>query len=111
MHTTQSARPSDPRPVVTTRTVNYTGVLHQALRDLSDWVEKGLVPPPSTKYKIEDGQGAVPPTAAGRKSAQLLVTLTANGGVRAEAADSETVWFIAVIEWPPATGTPAAAQV
>jgi hypothetical protein len=110
MHTTQSARPSDPRPVVTTRTVNYTGVLHQALRDLSDWVEKGLVPPPSTMYKMEDGQVVVPPTAAERKGIQLVVTLTANGGVRAEVAAGETVEFIGVIEVPPGTGTVVGAE-
>jgi hypothetical protein len=110
MHTTQSARPSDPRPVVTTRTVNYTGVLHQALRDLSDWVEQGLVPPPSTMYKMEDGQVVVPPTAAERKGVQLVVTLTANGGVRAEVAAGETVEFIGVIEVPPGTGTVVGAE-
>src|SRR5258708_25343607 len=32
MHTTQSARPSDPPPVVATQTVSYTGVFHQAVR-------------------------------------------------------------------------------
>ncbi len=110
MHTTQSARPTDPRPVVTTRTVNYTSVLHQALRDLSDWVEKGLVPPPSTVYKMEDGQVVVPPTAAERKGVQPVVTLTANGGVRAEVAVGETVEFVGVIEVPPGTGTVVGAE-
>jgi hypothetical protein len=110
MHTTQSARPNDPRPVVTTRTVNYTSVLHQVLRDLSDWVEKGLVPPPSTVYKIEDGQVVVPPTAAERKGVQPVVTLTANGGVRAEVAVGETVEFVGVIEVPPGTGTVVGAE-
>lgn len=110
MHTTQSARPNDPRPVVTTRTVNYTGVLHQALRDLSNWVEKGLVPPPSTVYKMEDGQVVVPPTATERKGVQPVVTLTDNGGVRAEVAVGENVEFIGVIEVPPGTGTVVGAE-
>lgn len=110
MHTTQSARPNDPRPVVTTRTVNYTGVLHQALRDLSNWVEKGLVPPPSTVYKMEDGQVVVPPTATERKGVQPVVTLTANGGVRAEVAVGENVEFIGVIEVPRGTGTVVGAE-
>jgi hypothetical protein len=110
MHTSQSAQPNDPRPVVTTRTVNYTSVLHQALRDLSDWVEKGLVPPPSTVYKIEDGQVVVPLTAAERKGVQPVVTLTANGGVWAEVAVGETVEFVGVIEVPPGTGTIVGAE-
>ena len=41
--------PDDPRPVRTTRIVNYGGVLEQALRDLAAWVEKGAAPPASTK--------------------------------------------------------------
>jgi hypothetical protein len=110
MHTSQSARQNDPRPVVTTRTVNYTSVLHQALRDLSDWVEKGLVPPPGTVYQLEDGQVVVPPTAAERKGVQPVVTLTANGGTWAEVAVGETIEFVGVIEVPPGTGTVVGAE-
>lgn len=43
-----------------TRTVSYLGVLQQALRDISAWAEKGIVPPANTTYKIEDGQVIVP---------------------------------------------------
>jgi hypothetical protein len=110
MHTTQSAWPNDPRPVVTTRTVSYTSVLHQALRDLSDWVEKGLAPPPSTVYKMVDGQVVVPPTAAERKGVQPVVTLTADGSTRADVAVGETVEFVGVIEVPPGTGTIVGAE-
>ncbi len=56
MHTAPTVMPGDRRPVATTRVINYTGVVQQALRDLSDWVEKGLAPPPSTTYKMVDGQ-------------------------------------------------------
>ncbi len=110
MHTTQQAGPADPRPVVTTRTVNYTSVLHQGLRDLSDWVEKGKVPPPSTAYKIVDGQVMVPPAAAERKGVQPVVNLTANGGARAEVAVGEPVEFVGVIEVPPGAGTIVGAE-
>jgi hypothetical protein len=48
----------------TTHTVSYVSSLHQALRDVSAWVEKGVPPPPSTSYKIVDGQVQVPPAAA-----------------------------------------------
>ena len=65
-----------------THTVSYLGVLQQALRDLSAWVEKGIAPPATTNYKIEDGQVIVPATAAERKGIQPVVTLKANGGER-----------------------------
>ncbi len=110
MHTAPTPWPNDPRPVVTTRIVSYVSVLHQGLRDLSDWVEKGLVPPPSTTYKMVDGQVVVPPTAAERKGVQPVVNLTANGGVRADVAVGETVEFVGVIEVPPGTGTIVGAE-
>ena len=60
MHTSPNVLPDDPRPVRTTRAVSYVGVLQQALRDLSDWVENGRVPPASTDYEVMDGQIVVP---------------------------------------------------
>jgi hypothetical protein len=110
MHTAPTVMPGDRRPVATTRVINYTGVVQQALRDLSDWVEKGLAPPPSTTYKMVDGQVQVPPTAAERKGIQPVVTVKANGGARAEVAVGETVEFTAVIEVPPGVGTVVAAK-
>jgi hypothetical protein len=93
-----------------TRTVSYLGVLHQALRDLSAWVEKGVAPPASTSYKVVDGQVQVPPTAAERRGIQPVVTVTANGGARAEVAVGKPVTFSAVIEVPPDTGRVVAAE-
>jgi hypothetical protein len=110
LHTPQMVMPGDLRPVATTRVINYTGVVQQALRDLSAWVEKGLAPPASTNYKMVDGQVQVPPTAAERKGIQPVVTVKANGGARAKVAVGETVEFTAVIEVPPATGTVVAAK-
>lgn len=88
-----------------TRTVSYLGVLQQALRDLSAWVEKGIEPPASTAYQIVDGQVVVPPTAAERKGIQPVVTLQANSRVRAEVTVGEPVTFNATIEVPPGAGT------
>jgi hypothetical protein len=85
--------------------VSYTGVLQQALRDVSAWVEQGLVPPPSTTYEVVDGQVRVPPNAVGRRGIQPVVRLEANGRNRAEVGVGETVHFTGVIEVPPATGT------
>ncbi|HEY6308369.1 MAG TPA: hypothetical protein VI488_18135 [Candidatus Angelobacter sp.] len=110
MHTSPWVAPGEPRPVRTTRVVPYAGVLQQALRDVSAWVETGLVPPLSTVYEVRDGQVLVPPTAAGRKGVQLVVSLTANGGNRAEVAVGETVDFAALIDVPPGAGAVVAAE-
>ena len=87
-----------------THTVSYLGVLQQALRDLSAWVEKGIEPPATTNYKIEDGQVIIPSTAADRKGIQPAVTLKANGGEKADVKAGEPVTFTAEIEVPPNTG-------
>jgi len=85
-------------------------VLHQALRDLSAWVEKGVEPPASTNYKVVDGQVQVPSTAANRKGIQPVVAVNANGGARAEVGAGQPVTFTAVIEVPPQTGRVVAAK-
>jgi hypothetical protein len=110
MHTGPWVAPDDPRPVITTRIINYMGVLQQALRDVSDWVEKGLAPPESTTYKVVDGQVMVPPTAGERKGIQPVVTMKANGSERSDVTVGETVEFTAIIEVPPGAGTVVAAH-
>jgi hypothetical protein len=100
----------DGRPAYSTQIVPYIGVLHQALRDLSAWVEKDAPPPASTAYKVVDGQVEVPPTAAARRGVQPVVTVTANGGRRAEVAVGQPVELVAVVEAPPKTGTIVAAE-
>ena len=87
-----------------TRTVSYVGVLQQALRDVSAWVEKGIAPPPSTLYKVADGQIVVPATAIERKGIQPVVHVTANGKAKAEVTTGKAAAFAAVIEVPPGTG-------
>ena len=93
-----------------TRTVSYLGVLQQALRDLSAWVEEGVAPPATTNYTIEDGQVIIPATAAERGGIQPVVTLKANGEERADVQRGEPVTFTAVIEVPPNTGQVVAAE-
>jgi hypothetical protein len=58
---------------------------------------------------VVDGQVQVPPTAAERKGIQPVITVTANGGARAEMAVGEPVTFSAVIEVPPGAGRVVAA--
>ena len=88
----------------TTHTVSYIPELYQALRDLSVWVEKDIPPPPSTNYKMVDGQVEVAATAAERKGIQPVVIVKVNGGARAEVHTGTPVTFTAVIEVPPNTG-------
>lgn len=97
-------------PLVELHTVSYVPALHQALLDLSAWVEKGIAPPTSTSYNVVDGQVVVPSAAAERKGIQPVIELKANGGDKAEVTINETVFFQAEIEAPPHTGQIVAAQ-
>ncbi|MDQ6815058.1 MAG: hypothetical protein M3040_15085 [Bacteroidota bacterium] len=97
-------------PAASTHVVSYMGVLHQALLDLSDWVEKGIAPAATTNYKIVGGQVVVPPTARERKGIQPVVTLKANGGKRAEVKPGQPVSFNATIEVPRQAGKVIAAE-
>ncbi len=85
------------------------GVLHQALRDLSAWVEKGVPPAATTAYEVKDGQVVIPPTAAKRNGIQPVVRVLANGAERAEVKVGEAVSLTATVEVPPGTGTVVAA--
>jgi hypothetical protein len=87
-----------------TRTVSYLGVLQQALRDLSTWVEKGVVPPASTNYAIKDGQVVLPITASERKGIQAIVDLRAKGGKKIRVKAGQKVAFTAQVELPLHTG-------
>jgi len=93
-----------------TRTVSYLGVLQQALRDLSAWVEKGTLPPASTQYKIDDGQVLVPATATERKGIQPIVQLQVNGKKRADVTSGQKLSFTAIVELPPNSGKLVAAD-
>lgn len=86
-------------------TVDFKGVLQQALRDLSAWVERGVAPPASTSYQIVDGaQVQVASTAAQRGGIQPVVDLRVNGGVRADVAVGQPVTFTAQVQVPPGAG-------
>jgi hypothetical protein len=91
--------PGDP-----THIVSYLGVLQQALRDLSTWVEKGIAPPVSTNYKVVDGQVEVPSRASERKGIQAVIDLKANGGERTEVKIGKSIVFTATAEVPPHAG-------
>ncbi|HUD30918.1 MAG TPA: hypothetical protein VMQ93_18785, partial [Novosphingobium sp.] len=84
--------------------VTFTGVLQQALLDVSAWVEKGIAPRPSTAYAIKDGQVVVPATAEARRGIQPVVTLLADGGTRAEVAVGKAVGLTARVSVPQGAG-------
>jgi hypothetical protein len=87
-----------------TRTISYIGALHQALRDLADWVEHGTPPPESTNYKVVDGQVVIPPSAGERGGIQPVVNVTANGKARTEVAPGQPVTLVGKIGVPPRAG-------
>ncbi len=92
------------------RIVGYVGVLQHALRDLAAWVEKGIAPPESTRYRIEDGHVIVAPTAETRKGIQPVVALNVNDGERADIAAGQSVTFTGTIAVPPGAGPLIAAR-
>jgi hypothetical protein len=87
-----------------TRIVSYLGVLQQALRDVSAWVELGIAPPASTACEYVDGQVHLATTATERRGPQSVVVATANGLVRADVAVGEEVQFEARIDVPVGAG-------
>ncbi|MFJ9737301.1 Tat pathway signal sequence domain protein [Streptomyces sp. NPDC101166] len=93
-----------------TRSVSYLGVVHQALRDLSAWVERGTPPAASTDCVVTDGQVAVPPSAAARRGVQPVVRLTVDGTDRVDVRTGEQVTLCAVGEVPPGAGQVVSVQ-
>jgi hypothetical protein len=87
-----------------THTVSYLGLLHQALRDLSRWVEAGIAPAPDTSSEVVDGQVVVPDTAPQRHGIQPVVSLTAAGGLRVDIAPGDEVTLRAEAAVPEGTG-------
>lgn len=104
-----------------THAVAYNGVLQQALLDLSQWVEKGIEPAPSTNYKIDHAQVVVPETANERKGIQpviktIIIGDDKNGSVthdgkRIEVKRGAKVEIHAVAEVPAGQGKVMLAQV
>lgn len=91
--------------VNTTRVVPYTGFVQQALRDLSAWVERGIVPASSTKYSVsQDTQIAVGDNAAIRGGIQPTVRLTVDGRNTVNVRVGDRVQFKGTAQVPPRLG-------
>lgn len=82
------------------RLVDFTGIYHQALRDLAAWVEDGMPAPGSTMYTISNSnQFLIPESASERFGIQPSVKLTSVSSP-AEVGVGEEVRFLAHAETP-----------
>jgi hypothetical protein len=94
-----------PVPVHSSRLVNYTPVIEQAMHDVIDWVEKGIAPAEDTGFEFTKDQAVVlAPTGAERRGIQPVVHATANGGARAQVKVGEPVTLEVQAETPPGGG-------
>jgi hypothetical protein len=107
----QHGSPSATNNAANARTINYSGVIEQALRDVSAWAENGVKPPASSVYTVDaETQVQLPATAGARKGLQPVVRLTVDGGERADVAVGQTVTFTANITVPNGAGRVVAAE-
>jgi hypothetical protein len=110
LHGGPVTRPGQDDNPAATRIVVYTGILHQALRDLSAWVERGVAPPATTGYQVIDGQVIPAKTAARRHGVQPVVTAMANGATRAVAHPGQPITLTGTVEVPPGAGKVVATE-
>jgi hypothetical protein len=101
--------PSMPDRSSRTWLIDYRPVIEQCLVDLAEWVERG-VEPAGTAYRYDGGRITLPATAAERGGIQPVVSVTANGGARAEVRVGETVTLEVQAEVPPGAGTVVAVR-
>ena len=96
--------PNSAKRATSTWLVDYFPIIEQGLGDLIQWVEDGVAPP-NTTFEFVDGQVRLPVTASERGGIQPVVSVTANGGLRAEVKAGETVQLEVAAEVPPNSGT------
>ena len=80
--------------------IDYLGMLHQALLDVSAWCEQGTAPRETSHYRVEDGQVLVPEKAKERGGLQPVVNALADGEKSIVVRAGEPVKFTAVIDVP-----------
>lgn len=90
--------------------VNYVGALHQALLDVSDWVERGIEPLSGTVYSCRNGQIRVEETIEKRKGMQPGIHLSANGESCTHVKKGEEVCLLAEAEVPEGAGSVTAIE-
>jgi hypothetical protein len=93
-------------PVHSTRLINYTPVIEQAIHDLIAWCEREIPPADDTAFEVTtDNAVVLPPTGVGRRGIQPVVAATVNGAARADVSVGDQVLFEVRAETPPGTGT------
>ncbi len=90
--------------------VPYINTVRQALLDVSDWVERGIEPLPTSNYKVEDGQVLIPEKVEERLGIQPTVVLQSNGQKCVHVKAGEEVMFEAQVETAPGSGQVTSAQ-
>jgi hypothetical protein len=103
-HVPPTFLPSHPDRASSTWLIDYFPIIEQGLVDLCDWCEKGVAPAP-TAYTFKDGKVTLPPTAAERGGIQPVLSVTANGAIRAEVRPGDAVTLQVQAEVPPKAGT------
>jgi hypothetical protein len=104
-HGPASLYPPGVAPVVTTRVIEYQGLLLRAVADLVAWVEEGIEPPASTGYTWGvNGKLELASTAAGRGGLQPVVNLSVNGSPSVAVGKDVPVTFEMSAVCPPGAG-------
>lgn len=86
------------------RLIDYNGILEQAVRDVSAWVENDVAPPRSTQYALNNGQVSLPADASARQGIQPVVKLTSRSGERIIAKVGQHITLLGDISVPPSAG-------
>lgn len=86
------------------RLIDYNGILEQAVRDVSAWVENDVAPPRSTQYALNNGQVSLPADALVRQGIQPVVKLTSRSGERIVAKVGQHITLVGDISVPPSAG-------
>lgn len=87
-----------------TQVVDYFSTLYQALLDVSDWVERGIEPSPTSSYEIKDGQVILTSDGGDRGGIQPVPHATINGERSARVKVAEEVTIRVEVEVPEGTG-------
>jgi hypothetical protein len=93
-----------------TRSIDYSGLVSQGLRDVIAWAEQGRAPARTMSYDYVDGQVVLPAGADSRGGIQPIVRATANGGDVATVRAGETVELAFSAEVPTGWGTIVGAE-
>lgn len=81
------------------------GILNQAILDMAAWVEQGVTPPPSSRYKRDpQNQVVLPEKAEARFGLQPVMRLTANGSSRATVGVNQSVDLKGTFDMPSGGG-------